>query len=103
MPENSRTEMRPSRGYTLVVSWYDSAATTFSKILNGPRSALVGLLSATFIYSETWKAIVIKTGALGLVTKPVCTVLSMEAWFTANVIGRETASVQVRYFIMTCI
>jgi hypothetical protein len=77
------------------MKWYENSATTFSKILNGPRSVLVGLLSAIFIHSETWKSIVIKTGALGLVTKPVCTVLSMEAWFTANVIGRETASAQV--------
>ena len=38
---------------------------------------------------------VIKTGALGLVTKPVCTAMSMEAWFSANVIGRDAASARV--------
>ena len=63
--------------------------------MNGPKAVLVGLLSAIFIHSETWRSIVIKTGSLGLVTKPVCTITSMEAWFSANVVGRDTASVRV--------
>ena len=47
------------------------------------------------MHSDTWKSVVIKTGSLGLVTKPVCTTLNMEAWFSANVIGRDAASARV--------
>jgi hypothetical protein len=67
--------------------------------VNGPKAILVGLLSAIFINSATWKSIVIKTGSLGLVTKPVCTIQSMEAWFSANVVGRETACARVSCFL----
>ena len=86
-----------SQGKECSMTWYENTATTYSKILNGPKAVLVGLLSAIFIHSETWRSIVIKTGSLGLVAKPVCTITSMEVWFSANVIGRETASARVRH------
>ena len=63
--------------------------------MNGPKSILVGLLSAIFIHSEAWKSIVVKTGSLGLVAKSVCTLQSMDAWFSVNVIGRDAASARV--------
>jgi hypothetical protein len=52
------------------------------------------------VHSDTWKSLVIKTGSLGLVTKPICTILNMEAWFSANVIGREAASARVSNFLL---
>ena len=67
--------------------------------MNGPKSILVGLLSAVYIHSQAWKSIVIKTGSLGLVAKPVCTLQSMDAWFSVNSFGRDAASARVCFLI----
>ena len=90
-----------SQGKNGSASWFENPATTYSKIVNGPKSILVGLLSTIFIHSEAWKSIVIKTGSLGLVTKPVCTLQSMEAWFSVNGFGRDAATSRVCWLIRT--
>ena len=64
------------------------------------------LCDAVFIHSEKWKAIVIKTGCLGLQEKPVCTRQAMEVWFAANSNGREAASLRVIFVLespMNCL
>jgi len=87
-----------SQGPNSESKWFENTSTTWSKMVNGSRSAFLGLLATVFINSEKWKSIVIKTGSMGLQDKPVCTRQAMESWFGANSNGREAASERVRQY-----